>query len=114
MQPKGYLKVFTGTLFTISAFIVFCIFEGCASYGTNGVVQIGQNMYLIGGVGEHAEYSGSTVKARFYTEANKFCSEKKRVMYPVKSRVKDAENWDYASAEIEFMCLLPDDPRLPK
>ncbi|MFZ6747758.1 hypothetical protein [Undibacterium sp. Ren11W] len=87
---------------------------GCAATGTDGIVLIGPDMYMIGGQGKFTDFSGSAVKARFYQDASKFCSGKNRVMHPMNSTAQDAAYAAYASAEIQFRCVLPDDPRLPK
>jgi hypothetical protein len=78
--------------------IVVCIC-GCATTGTNGVVQIGPNTYRIGGLGNSTDFSGSDVKARLYQEAAEFCRKKGGVMVPLNSTGQDA------SAEIQFKCV---------
>src|SRR3977135_2220527 len=59
--------------------IVVCIC-GCATTGTNGVVQIGPDTYMIGGLGQFTDFSGSAVKARLYQQAAEFCRSKGGVM----------------------------------
>ena len=91
-----------------------CAFlAGCAT-GTDGVVQMGPDMYMIGGHGKFTDYSGSAVKARFYQDAAKYCQAKNRVMLPVNSTGQDSGFGTYASAEVQFRCVPADDPRLPK
>lgn len=87
---------------------------GCATTGTDGIVQMGPDMYMVGGLGKFTDYSSSGVKARLYQDAAKFCSEKNRVMLPANSTGQDAGYGTYASAEIQFRCVMPDDPRVPK
>lgn len=87
---------------------------GCATTGTDGIVQMGPDMYMVGGHGKFTDFSGSAVKARFYQDAAKLCSEKNRVMLPANSTAQDSGHGTYASAEIQFWCVMPDDPRLPK
>lgn len=94
--------------------IVLITAAGCATTGTNGIVPIGPDMYMVGGHGKFTDFSGSAVKARFYQDASKFCSEKNRVMLPINSTAQDSAYATYASAEIQFRCVPSDDPRLPK
>lgn len=87
---------------------------GCATTGTNGVVQIGPELYMIGGLGNFTDQSSSAVKARFYQQGSKYCEERDKVMLPVNSTGQDAGYGTYASAEIQFRCLPPNDPRVAK
>lgn len=75
---------------------------------------MGPDMYMVGGHGNFTDFSGSAVKARFYKDAAKFCTDKNRAMLPVNSTGQDSGYGTYASAEIQFRCVTPDDPRLPK
>ena len=75
----------------------------CAT-GTNGPVQISDNLYLIGGQGQFTERSGSVVKARFFQEANTFCNSKGLKLVPVKDSSQDANDHQEASAEVQFRC----------
>lgn len=79
------------------------ILVGCAT-GTNGPVQISDNLYLIGGQGKFTEESGSVVKARFFQEANTFCHSKGLKLVPVKDSSQDANDHQEASAEVQFRC----------
>ena len=101
----------TAIIFIVS----ICFAGGCAtssSIGTDGVVRIGPDIYMLGGLGDLSDRSGSAVKARFYQVAEKYCLEKSMVMYPANSTAQDATNSTYASAEIQFKCLDKDNPRL--
>ena len=60
---------------------------------------------------EFTDFSGSAVKARLYQKAVEFCKGKGGVMIPLNSTAKDSELGQYASAEIQFLCIPPDDPR---
>lgn len=86
---------------------------GCAT-GTDGAVQIGPDLYMIGGQGKFTDFSGSAVKARFFQEAAAFCQKKDRIMMPVNSTGQDSGMATYASAEVQFRCLEKNDPRLPR
>ncbi len=87
-------------------FALFAVYAlaGCATTGTNGVVEIGDGVYMIGGLGGSAEHSGSAVKARFFQAAKAFCDGKQSRMIPLNSTGRDATGFDYASAEVQFRC----------
>jgi hypothetical protein len=80
------------------------VLSGCAT-GTDGVVSIGPDMYMIGGLGNFTDFSGSVVKARFFQQAQKYCANQGRVMVPMNSTGKDAKDGNYASAEVQFKCV---------
>jgi hypothetical protein len=96
MKVLQFLTTFVG--------IVVCIC-GCATTGTNGVVQIGPDTYMIGGLGQFTDFSGSAVKARLYQQAAEFCRSKGGVMVPLNSTGQDSKPYQYASAEIQFKCV---------
>lgn len=81
------------------------VMGGCATTGTDGIVEIGPNTYMLGRLGGFTDYSGSAVKARLYAEGAKFCSAKNMVMVPFGSSGQDAAVAQYASAEIQFKCV---------
>lgn len=95
------------------AIITTCV-GGCATTGTEGIVPIGPDMYMVGGLGAFTDFSGSGAKAKLFKEASTFCADKKRVMLPINSTSKDSGYGTYASAEIQFYCLTPNDPRLAR
>jgi len=78
---------------------------GCATTDTNGVVTVGPNQYMIGGLGKFTDFSGSAVKARRYEEASKFCAERGKVMESISSVAQDSGLGTYASAEVHFRCV---------
>lgn len=80
---------------------------GCATTGTDGVVQIGPDLYMIGGLGKFTDFSASAVKARMFQEGAKYCADQGRVMSPVNSTGQDSGLGTYASAEVQFRCLVP-------
>ena len=80
---------------------------GCATTDTAGVVQIGPDMYMIGGLGSFTDFSGSAVKARMFQRAEKYCADMGRVISPIGSTGKDSGYGTYASAEVQFRCLAP-------
>ena len=81
-----------------------CLASGCATTGTAGVVPIGADLYMLGGLGEFADFSSSAVKARFAQQAAKYCADKGKAMVLVNSTGRDSGNGTYASAEIQFRC----------
>ena len=83
---------------------IFFVFAGCASTGTEGVVEIGPNLYMLGGLGKFTDFSSSAVKARMFQEAAKFCAAKGKKIEPVDSSGKDSGHGTYASAEVQFRC----------
>jgi len=87
---------------TVVGIVCIC---GCATTGTNGVVQIGPDTYMIGGLGQFTDFSGSAVKARLYQQAAEFCRSKGGVMVPLNSTGQDSKPYQYASAEIQFKCV---------
>ncbi|WP_316666543.1 hypothetical protein [Ralstonia psammae] len=80
---------------------------GCAATGTDDVVPIGPDMYMIGGLGNFTDLSSSAVKARMFQQAAKYCADQGRVMSPTGSAGKDSGYGLYASAEVQFRCLAP-------
>ena len=67
---------------------------------------------MIGNFGRFTYFSGSAVKARLIKQAEYFCKKKGGVMVLINSTGKDSGMGTYASAEIQFLCLSPDDPRV--
>ena len=94
-------------VFALIGVVTILSVSGCAStaLGTDGVVEIGPDLYMLGGLGNATDFSGSAVKARFFKEASKFCAEKGRRMVPVGSTGQDSGLGTYASAEIQFQCV---------
>lgn len=89
----------------ITIFFALAI-AGCASVGTNtgGPVKIGEDLYMIGGLGDFFDVSGSAVKARFFKQAAEHCAGIGREMMPVNSTSQDVANGKYASAEVQYRC----------
>ena len=84
-------------------FLALVLVAGCAT-GTNGVVAAGNDTYMVGGLGEFFDYSGSAVKARFVEQATKFCADRGQSMVLVNSTGHDSGFGVYASAEVQFRC----------
>lgn len=78
---------------------------GCMTTGTDGVVEIGPNTYMVGGVGGAFDHSGSAVKAKFFKQASQYCADKGMTMVPLNSTGQDAAAFTWASAEVQFRCI---------
>ena len=89
--------------YAISA-IALTVISGCAT-GTDGAVEIGQDTYMIGGLGQMLDFSSSSVKARFFQQASKHCADKGMDMQPLNSTGQDSGYATYASAEVQFRCI---------
>jgi hypothetical protein len=95
----------------ISIAILSAGVSGCASTITSGgVLPIGPDMYMLSIQGGTLDHSGNALKAKLYPVAAKFCADKDRVMVPMNSTSQDA-GLNYSNAEVQFRCLLKDDPR---
>lgn len=78
------------------------VLGACSS--TTGIVPIGSGMYMLGAQDGWA-YTGSSVKADLYHQANDFCARDGKQVEPVNSRGQDYGLGQYASAEIQFRCV---------
>ncbi|PHV17732.1 hypothetical protein CSQ90_05235 [Janthinobacterium sp. BJB303] len=85
--------------------LITSLLSGCATTGSDGVVEIGPNLYMIGGLGKFTDFSSSGVKARMFQEGNKFCATKGKQIEAVGSTGKDSGYGTYASAEVQFRCI---------
>lgn len=98
--------------FAILVLCGLCLYvSGCGTTGTAGIVQIGTDTYMLGGLGRYTDFSGSAVKARLVGQAREFCRSKGGVMVLINSTSKDSGLGTYASAEVQFLCVPADDPR---
>ena len=75
---------------------------GCNS---GGIVEVGPNQYMLGGIGSFMDISASAVKVGFYQQAAKFCADKGLVMQTTGSTGQDTAPGQFASAEIQFSCV---------
>lgn len=91
--------------------LTILIASGCAT-GSDGVVPIGPNLYMVGGLGKLTDFSSSAVKARFFQQASKFCADQGKTMVPVNSTGQNSGAGTYASAEVQFRCV-PSPPTHP-
>jgi hypothetical protein len=109
LQCSSWARLMPTLMKTFRSFIsvvgiVLCIC-GCATSGTDRVVQIGPSTYKMRGLGESADSSGNAVKARLYQQAADFCRSKGGEMIPLNSTAQDSKPGQYASAEIRFKCV---------
>lgn len=105
------MKKLFGDVSTVVTLIAACVCAGCATTGTNGVVDIGNGIYMVGGLGSAFEHSGSAVKAKYFQVAKEYCDAKHARMIPVYSTGQDAVAFQYASAEVQFRCVADAAPR---
>jgi len=99
-QMKSLARLWALTFPLASALLI----AGCAT-GTEGVVRIGPDIYMLGGHGGYFDLSGSAVKAKYFEEAARYCQSRKQVMVPVSSTGQDSGFGTYASAEVQFRCV---------
>jgi hypothetical protein len=92
-------------LLTTCLFLINFTLIGCATTGTDGIVEISPNLYMHGGLGSFTDMSSSGVKARLYKDAAQFCSAKGLAVSPVSDTGRDSGVGTYASAEIKFRCV---------
>ena len=78
------------TKFRFMSLFIGCLGAGCVTTGNNGVVEIGDGTYMIGGLGGSTYHSGSFVKAKFFKAAREFCDSKRGRMIPLNSTAQDA------------------------
>lgn len=91
---------------TVAVLLLASSLVGCASTntGSGGVVSIGPDTYMLGGLGGFFDYSSSGVKTQMIQRAGEFCAEKGRNMVLVNSTGVDSGYAKYASAEVQFRC----------
>lgn len=74
---------------------------GCST--PTGFVPIGDGIYMASNM-DGMSWSGGSVKADLYKQANDFCSKQGKQLSPVSDNANDASALTYASAEIKFRC----------
>ncbi|MDM0053924.1 hypothetical protein [Variovorax sp. J22R115] len=99
--------------FVVVAAVATAILAGCAS-SSSGPVPIGPDTYMLAKPGDFFTTSGGTVKADLYREAGAFCLKQNRQLMPVSTSSADAGIAKYASAEIQFRCLVAGDRDLKR
>jgi len=92
-------------------FVMVMLLSGCAS--SSGVVRTGQDTYMIARTQERLDGSSNNVKAAAFKEANRYCESFGKVMKVISTSQKDMIPFKSdATAEVHFMCLDANDPRL--
>ncbi|WP_435893343.1 hypothetical protein [Oceaniferula spumae] len=87
------------------------VLASCAS--SSGVVPMGQDTYMVARSLKSIRGDSGRVKAEAIREANEFCLKQGKVMKIIDTNQKDMQPFrSDAQAEIQFMCLDPNDPRL--
>jgi len=99
---------------TTNTIVPACLTYGCATTRADGIVPIGPDLYMVGEWGKSNYRWGSDLKAKLFQDASKYCADKGRTMLPVNSTDQDASTYSFASAEIQFRCILPTAPRVTK
>ena len=92
-------------LYPASAIAIALALGGCGTTGTDGIVEISPNLYMLGGLGSAFDFSSAGAKAKLYKEAKAFCDNKGLVVQPVSDTGRDSGFGTYASAEIKFRCV---------
>ncbi len=95
------IKPLAGWIFSFS--IIF-VGSGCVTTGTDGVVDMGGGLYMVGGLGGAFDHSGSAVKVKYLKMAKEYCEAKQMNMIPVETSARDA-GLQHASAEVQFRCV---------
>lgn len=92
--------------------ILLCLgLVGCVY--SSGVIRTGQDTYIIARTQERLDGSSNNVKAAAIKVANKYCERCGKVIKVISTSQKDMVPFKSdATAEIQFMCLDANDPRL--
>jgi hypothetical protein len=88
----------------ICRFALLSVVTLAACSSTTGIVPIGSGTYMLGAQDGWA-YTGSSIKADLYKQANEFCAKQDKQVEPVNSTGHDYGFSQYASAEIQFRCV---------
>jgi hypothetical protein len=91
--------------------VVFASFA-LAACQSSGPVPIGPDTYTLSSAGGFFTFSGGSVNADLFREANAFCQSQGRQVMAVNTRSVDSGYGTPAQGTISFRCLLPGDPGL--
>lgn len=97
---------------TVAGLSAALLLAGCAN---SGPVPIGPDTYMMANTGAWSWSSGAALQGDLYREANAFCAASGKQIMTKDSRHNDSAmgfNAPFAHAEIQFMCLDPNDPQL--
>lgn len=91
---------------------IVLLLGGCAS--DSGVVPMGQGTYMVSHQSGNAFAGAANVKAETLVEANHYCLSHQQEMKVIKTTEAQPPFilGNYPRAEIQFQCLVPNDPRL--
>lgn len=94
------------------ASIAVIMLAGCAA--NSGVTPIGQNTFLVSRQAATGFSGSGTLKADALTEANRYCANQQKSLFVLDTREAQPPYvlGNYPKAEIQFMCLDANDPRL--
>jgi hypothetical protein len=87
------------------------LLSACTS--TTGVIQIGQDTYMIGSQGKSpGGFSGTEAKALAFADAQRYCAGLGKKVQVINTQQSDMAFGKNATAEVQFMCLSEGDPQL--
>jgi hypothetical protein len=95
------------TFLYVSAIAFFIV--GCSG---SGIVPTGKDTYMSSKPGGFFTWSGGEVKAELYREGYEYCKSQGKEFMPVSSSAKDSGPARPAKAELQFRCLVENDPEL--
>jgi hypothetical protein len=100
------MKRYASTLFVF-------LLTACAAQ--TGVVNIGQDTYMVGRQGWISTQSVTQLKGEAFQEAARFCTSQGKSIQPISSKdMPGAIGRSYPEAEIQFRCLAPNDSELSR
>jgi len=94
--------------------LLVLLLGGCAA--NSGVVPLGQDTYLVSRQAATGFSGAGTLKAEALKEGNEYCVSQKKVMQVIHTEEARPPYifGNFPKAEIQFMCLDPNDPELSR
>ncbi|MCX5811093.1 MAG: hypothetical protein NT178_00900 [Proteobacteria bacterium] len=98
--------------------IIYCsivlLLAGCAS--NSGVVPIGKDTFMVSRQAATGFSGSGTLKAEAFQEANQYCLSQKKTLQVVNTSEAQPPYvfGNFPKAEIQFMCLDPNDSELAR
>jgi len=109
-QKPSALQLALSRILSVS--IVVLALSGCAA--NSGIVPVGPDTFIVSRQAASGFSGSGTLKADALTEANQYCANKQKSLFVVDT--KEAQPpyvlGNYPKAEVQFMCLATNDPRL--
>ena|SRR5687768_14627112 len=98
--------------FPFLASVVLVLCTGCSS--NSGVVSLGADRFTVSRQAASGFSGLGTLKAEALREAGEHCSKVGKTVYVIRARESEPPYvfGNFPRAEVEFMCLDPNDPRL--